>query len=275
MEPLCPLTYDKPWTVGPDTSTPLLAFDEVYIDASNLRAASAAAGRASSGAAGAAHGPITAVFLHGLLGSSRNWRSFSRRLALEAAAKANRDVRILLVDLRCHGDSAARHGFHPPHDLAAAASDVAAVIAAELGGRAPHLVVGLSLGGKIALQLLKQMVEGQESAAAAAAAAGAAGRQQQHMYAHAPRIFPPEDRPAGESCDGVTPVLSGLPQQVCMQRMPCKRDDAAAGMCAPPACPCPARLPHTPGCACPHATTFAGPLRCRCGCWTASRAPCR
>ncbi|KAF6265055.1 alpha/beta-hydrolase, partial [Scenedesmus sp. NREL 46B-D3] len=99
----------------------------------------------------------TAVFLHGLLGSSRNWRSFSRKLAQDAAARTDRDVRMLLVDLRCHGASASRHGLHPPHSMASAADDVAQLIKQQLGGRAPHLLAGLSLGGKVALQLLMQM----------------------------------------------------------------------------------------------------------------------
>lgn len=134
----------------PTSNSPaLLAFDEVYVDASTLRASSSPPSTAAMQAAN----PITAVFLHGLLGSARNWRSFSRKLAVDAAAKANRDVRVLLVDLRCHGDSAGRFGFHPPHDMTSAAADVAAVIQHELQGRSPHLLVGLSLGGKIALQV--------------------------------------------------------------------------------------------------------------------------
>lgn len=188
---------------APSTAPPaLLAFDEVYVSCSNLRA-----GAPPSTAAMQAQNPITALFLHGLLGSSRNWRSFSRKLAVEAAAKANRDVRVLLLDLRCHGDSAARFGFHPPHDMAAAASDVTAIIQHELQGQAPHLLVGLSLGGKIALQTLKQMVEAQE----------AEQHQQQHLYERTPRIMPPADvvesSSSGASSDG--PGLRGLPQQVC------------------------------------------------------------
>jgi predicted alpha/beta-fold hydrolase len=194
--------HQQPSSSAPSTVAPaLLAFDEVYVSCSNLRAGAPP----SAGAMQARH-PITAVFLHGLLGSSRNWRSFSRKLAVEAAAKANRDVRVLLLDLRCHGDSAARFGFHPPHDMAAAASDVTAIIQHELQGQAPHLLVGLSLGGKIALQTLKQMVEAQE----------ADQHQQQHLYERTPRIMPPADV-VDPSCKGASssePGLRGLPQQV-------------------------------------------------------------
>jgi pimeloyl-ACP methyl ester carboxylesterase len=146
-----PSSYSHPnHSGGPaDPSRPsLLAFDEVYVSCSTLRPSST-----PSAAVLQQQDPITAVFLHGLLGSSRNWRSFSRKLAVEAAAHANRDVRVLLLDLRCHGDSAARFGFHPPHDMASAAADVTHIIQHELQGQAPHLLVGLSLGGKIALQV--------------------------------------------------------------------------------------------------------------------------
>lgn len=195
---------------SPSTSTPgLLAFDEVYVSANNLRASTAP----PSTAAMQEHNPITAVFLHGLLGCGRNWRSFSRKLAVEAAAKANRDVRVLLLDVRCHGDSAALFGFHPPHDMSAAARDVTSIIQHELQGQAPHLLVGLSLGGKIALETLKQMVEAQE----------AEQHRRQHLYERAPPILPPSDVVAaaapsssssGEADSSSQPHLRGLPQQV-------------------------------------------------------------
>merc|ERR1712157_442303 len=43
----------------------------------------------------------TAVLVHGILGSGKNLRSFARKLARENPA-----WQFLLVDLRCHGDSA-------------------------------------------------------------------------------------------------------------------------------------------------------------------------
>lgn len=88
---------------------------------------------------GAEPGP-TVVFLHGILGSGRNWRGFARR------AVAQRPCwRALLPDLRNHGRSGARP---PPHDLEACAADVLAVIE-DAGGA--DLVVGHSFGGKVAL----------------------------------------------------------------------------------------------------------------------------
>jgi hypothetical protein len=163
--------------------------------------------------------------------SSLHWQIyFSKPCGLSAACKAGaadnpvakvllvlccavwpRDVRFLLVDLRCHGATAARHGFHPPHNMAAAAEDVAELIQQQLGGAAPHLLVGLSLGGKVALQLLKHLVEVQES------------KQQlqqveqpvQHLYSTAPAIAPPED--AGQQQQEQShsqALLQGLPQQV-------------------------------------------------------------
>lgn len=80
-------------------------------------------------------------FLHGILGSRRNWLSFARRLV-----ERTEGWRAVLVDLRNHGES---HGAPPPHDLEACALDVAA-LAAELGEE-PRVVVGHSFGGKVAL----------------------------------------------------------------------------------------------------------------------------
>ncbi len=92
--------------------------------------------------AGDPEGPAgTAFILHGILGSGRNWRSFSRRLA-----RAWPGRRLVLVDLRGHGDS---HPAPPPNTLAACAEDLA-----ELADRvgAPSLVMGHSFGGKVALR---------------------------------------------------------------------------------------------------------------------------
>uniref|UniRef100_A0A6N2LVB5 AB hydrolase-1 domain-containing protein n=1 Tax=Salix viminalis TaxID=40686 RepID=A0A6N2LVB5_SALVM len=62
--------------------------------------------------------PPTAVLLHGILGSRKNWGTFTRRLAQEFPA-----WQFLLVDLRCHGDSASIKK-KAPHTVASTAFDV-------------------------------------------------------------------------------------------------------------------------------------------------------
>jgi pimeloyl-ACP methyl ester carboxylesterase len=83
----------------------------------------------------------TALVLHGILGSARNWAGFARRLAGRLPG-----WRLVLVDLRNHGDS---HGFAAPHTLAACARDLVELCAAR--GLEPEAVVGHSFGGKAAL----------------------------------------------------------------------------------------------------------------------------
>lgn len=80
-------------------------------------------------------------FLHGILGTRANWRSFARKLVA-------RDPRwgVVLVDLRNHGDS---QGFAAPHTLDAVAGDLAALARAFDGGA--RAVLGHSYGGKAAL----------------------------------------------------------------------------------------------------------------------------
>lgn len=81
------------------------------------------------------------LFLHGILGTGANWRSFARRFVVEAP-----DVAAVLVDLRLHGRSV---GFSPPHDLAACAHDL---VALERALAVPvDAVLGHSFGGKVAL----------------------------------------------------------------------------------------------------------------------------
>ncbi|XP_072999514.1 uncharacterized protein [Typha latifolia] len=92
--------------------------------------------------------PPTAVLLHGILGSRKNWGSFARRLAQEFPM-----WQFLLVDLRCHGDSASvkRSG---PHTIASAALDVLKLLA-QLRVT-PRVLVGHSFGGKVALSMVEQ-----------------------------------------------------------------------------------------------------------------------
>jgi len=82
------------------------------------------------------------LFLHGILGSGGNWRTFARRLV---AARPSWGA--VLVDLRMHGAS---QGFSPPHTLAACAEDLQR-LEAELG-LPVAAVLGHSFGGKVALE---------------------------------------------------------------------------------------------------------------------------
>lgn len=79
-------------------------------------------------------------FLHGILGSGRNWRSLARKLV-----RARPAWRAVLVDLRGHGDSPPGD---PPHTLEACADDLDALAARRGPAR---VVVGHSFGGKVAL----------------------------------------------------------------------------------------------------------------------------
>ncbi|KAL8485804.1 hypothetical protein ACS0TY_027913 [Phlomoides rotata] len=95
--------------------------------------------------------PPTAVLLHGILGSRKNWGTFARRLAKEFPK-----WQFLLIDLRCHGDSASlkKRG---PHTVASAALDVLKLLGALK--LTPRVVVGHSFGGKVALSMVDQVAK--------------------------------------------------------------------------------------------------------------------
>lgn len=95
------------------------------------------------------------VFLHGILGSGANWRTFARQITA-----ARPEWGALLVDLRLHGESiavagATGAGFEPPHTVAAAAGDVIAACA----GRRIAGVLGHSFGGKVAIAAATRLHE--------------------------------------------------------------------------------------------------------------------
>lgn len=92
--------------------------------------------------------PPTAVLLHGILGGRRNWVSFAKRLAQEFPT-----WQFLLVDLRCHGESASLRK-RGPHSVMSAARDVL-----QLMGQlrlTPRVLIGHSFGGKVAMSMVDQ-----------------------------------------------------------------------------------------------------------------------
>jgi pimeloyl-ACP methyl ester carboxylesterase len=86
----------------------------------------------------AGEGPAVAL-LHGLFGSARNLGGVQRALAPH--------YRVLALDMRNHGVSPR----HPVMDYAAMAADVLETLDAE--GALPAVVVGHSMGGKVAMRL--------------------------------------------------------------------------------------------------------------------------
>ncbi|XP_041025000.1 protein ABHD11 [Juglans microcarpa x Juglans regia] len=105
-------------------------------------------------------GNLTAFVLHGLLGSGRNWKSFSRNLVSTLSnSSPSSEWRMVLVDLRNHGRSAGIEGLEPPHDLVNAANDLANLIKAR-GWAWPDVVIGHSMGGKVALQFSESCARG-------------------------------------------------------------------------------------------------------------------
>lgn len=88
-------------------------------------------------------------FLHGILGSGANWRTFARRWVA-----ARPEWGAVLVDLRKHGGS---QDFPPPHTLAACAGDLVDLERAVPGP--VQGVLGHSFGGKVALAYLARRGE--------------------------------------------------------------------------------------------------------------------
>ncbi|KAI3514256.1 hypothetical protein L1887_12576 [Cichorium endivia] len=94
------------------------------------------------------------------MGSSRNWRSFSRNLASSLSTfSPPSDWNMVLVDLRNHGRSSGVSGLHPPHGIPSTANDVANLVKSQ-GWNWPDVVLGHSMGGKVALHYAMSCARG-------------------------------------------------------------------------------------------------------------------
>lgn len=100
--------------------------------------------------------PLTLLVVHGLLGTGRNLQTLSSNLIKQAAEQTGRPWRAVLVDQRGHGKSA-RLPLFPPHTLAASARDLLGLFARRFRHAGPDVVVGHSMGGKVVLELLRQL----------------------------------------------------------------------------------------------------------------------
>ncbi len=95
------------------------------------------------------------LFLHGIYGAGRNWRSVAR-----AVVGSRPDWRAVLVDLRGHGQSLRLQ----PHTLLASALDIVGPERAARGDSGaeallnPHAILGHSFGGKVALLCAREGV---------------------------------------------------------------------------------------------------------------------
>ena len=104
--------------------------------------------------------PKLAVILHGLLGAGRNLRTFTTELFKQVTSQSNDQWIAVLVDLRHHGRSTLRpsHLFHQPstNTIQAAARDVLDTVHSNWSNKGIDVLIGHSLGGKIALEIAKQ-----------------------------------------------------------------------------------------------------------------------
>lgn len=111
--------------------------------------------RFSSPESTASRPPPTIVLLHGIMGSRRNMQSFAKTLVREFP-----QWQVLLVDLRCHGDSAGLtpHLVNQDHSVESAANDVLKLL--QSLRMFPEILIGHSFGGKVVMSMAHQFGSG-------------------------------------------------------------------------------------------------------------------
>ncbi len=115
------------------------------------------------------------LLLHGIYGAGRNWGTIARRLV-----RARPDWRVVLVDLRSHGQSPRL----APHTIDCCAADL-------LGlenhlGRPADAVLGHSFGGKVALVYGRQRAGGGGTDGGGPSGGGLGDAASGHRYGGAP-----------------------------------------------------------------------------------------
>lgn len=106
--------------------------------------------------------PKTAILLHGLMGAGKNLRTLARNLLTTVIQRSPPNAagwQLALVDLRNHGNSAGLEHLKPPHNIQSAAMDIAELVESELS-KWPDVVMGHSLGGKVALEFGESCANG-------------------------------------------------------------------------------------------------------------------
>ena len=98
--------------------------------------------------------PPTAVLVHGIMGMGRNWKTFAHGLA-----EANPSWQFILIDLPCHGASAALPSPSTGSDRTVRSSAQSVL---QLLGHLrlmPRVLIGHSFGGKVVMSMLEQAVK--------------------------------------------------------------------------------------------------------------------
>lgn len=93
--------------------------------------------------------PPTAVMVHGILGSRKNMQAYARRLV-----EGFPSWQVLLVDIRCHGDSANLPTPPGPHGVESSAQDILKLLS-QLK-LFPEVLIVHSFGGKVVMSMGEQ-----------------------------------------------------------------------------------------------------------------------
>lgn len=104
----------------------------------------------------------TGIVIHGLMGAGKNLRTLAKDLlstVTQRCPQFSKGWELVLVDLRNHGNSADLKHLNPPHNIQAAATDIAELVRSELP-KWPDVIIGHSLGGKVALEFGERCATG-------------------------------------------------------------------------------------------------------------------